>query len=145
MTNLLIDTPNTTLPAIVEALRPIHDRVLVRVLPEEPRLDGLVLVRDDPQSIDAVNEGTGDHSDYRRVPLMGEIIAVGPGRWHRPEHGKEFFKATIVKPGELVIFTNWNDWEAAPEGFAMITEGDIWGYPAPKQSCATTKRKPTKR
>ena len=105
---------------------PLYDRVLVEVLSEKPRLDGLILVKNDSTVSDAVNDGTVDHADYRRVPLLGRIVAVGPGKhdikWH--------FHPTTVKPGEVVIFTSWDDADGLLPGHHMIREGDIWGYPA---------------
>ena len=106
--------------------RLLHDRVLVRKLPEKARLDGLILIKDHPDKVDVVNNDTrGEHDDYRRLPLVGEVLQVGPGKWTV----KNKFKPTTVKPGEVVIFTDWNDWAGAPEDLFLITEGDIWGYP----------------
>lgn len=106
-------------------IRPLHDRVLVRRLPEAPRLDGLILIKNDASMMDVVHDGTDKHSDYRRVPLLGEVVAVGPGKYDE----KNRFHRTTVKPGDVVIFTDWNDWDQAPAGLYMIREGDVWGYP----------------
>jgi co-chaperonin GroES (HSP10) len=111
-------------------IRPLQDRVLVRAINQafttadlRPRSNGsIILIRKDSTLVDGV-EG-----DYRRMPLCGEVLAVGPGKYDK----KNRFHPTTVKPGEIVIFTDWNDWEQAPPGVHMITEGDIWGYPNAK-------------
>lgn len=105
--------------------QPTLDRVLVRRM-NKPREDGLVVVKENPNCVDVVsNQTDGNHGDYRRVPLLGVVVAVGPGRW---DHKKFKFRPTMVKPGEVVIFTEWNDWENAPEDLFLIREGDIWGH-----------------
>lgn len=111
----------------VQYFRPLHDRVLVRVIGKafttaelRPRANSrVILIRSEGNLVDGV-EG-----DYRRMPLLGEILAVGPGKYDE----KDRFQATTVKPGEVVVFTDWNDWEDAPAGVHMIREGDVWGYP----------------
>jgi co-chaperonin GroES (HSP10) len=102
---------------------PTLDRVLVRRI-AEPRKDGLVLIRENPDCVDVVsNQTDGAHGDYRRVPVLGVVVAVGPGRFDK----KFKFHPTTVKPGEVVIFTEWNDWAEAPEDLYLIREADIWG------------------
>lgn len=110
-------------------MQPLHDRVLVRRLPDDPHPLGLVLVKDAPDQVDVVHDLTDKHSDYRRVQLKGEILAVGPGKYDE----KFRFHPTHVKPGEVIFFSNWNDWDDAPKGLYMIREADIWGYPAQKK------------
>lgn len=113
-------------------IRPLQDRVLVRALGKafttadlRPRSNGsIILIRKDSTLVDGV-EG-----DYRRMPLLGEIIAVGPGVYD----AKNRFRPTVVKPGEVVVFTDWNDWDDAPAGIHMIREGDVWGYPQTNES-----------
>jgi co-chaperonin GroES (HSP10) len=107
--------------------RPLHDRVWIRRLPDE-LLDGPILIRrlrDDPRAIDAVNDGTEAHSDYRRMAAIGEIVAVGPGSYDKHHR----LQPTVVKPGQTVVFTDWNDFEGAPEGYQLVREADIWGFP----------------
>lgn len=109
-----------------EQIIPLHDRVLIERLPGAPRLDGLIVIRENPDCVDAVSATTdGDHADYRRVPILGRVVSVGRGK-----HDAKFrFHPTVVKPGDVVVFTDWNDWAEAPPGFHMVREGDIWGYP----------------
>lgn len=101
----------------------LEDRILVRRM-IVPRSDGLIIIKTDERSIDVVNDGTGDHGNYSRRSLIGTILKVGPGK--RNEKGK--FKPTTVKPGQVIVFSDWNDWEGAPEGLYLIREADIWGH-----------------
>lgn len=108
-------------------VKPLHDRVLLRKIEKEWKPEEIVWVRDHPEFVDVVENMTdGRHGDYRRMPIMGVILAVGPGK-----RDKKFrLRPTTVKPGEVVIFTDWNDWESAPKGVYMVREADIWGYAA---------------
>ena len=99
-----------------EQLRPILDRVLIRELPLP---GGLEIIREDPHSVDGRKEGPGD---YRRRPIRGIVISTGPGRWITPD----FFQSTAVRPGQIVTFSDWQDWEDAPQGYYLVTERDIW-------------------
>lgn len=101
-------------------LRPIHDRVLIEAIKDPEQ--GLIIVRNDPHVMDAVNDGTDAHSDYRRRGIKGTVIAVGPGKYGKHHQ----LQPTSVKPGQRVVFSDWNDWETAPEGFYLIREADIW-------------------
>ncbi|HUD64704.1 MAG TPA: hypothetical protein VMQ17_09005 [Candidatus Sulfotelmatobacter sp.] len=104
--------------------QPALDRVLVRRM-EKSDDNGLVVIRENPHLVDVVsNQTDGNHGDYRRVPVLGIVVAVGPGKYNQ----KFKFKPTTVKPGEVVIFTEWNDWADAPEGLYLIREADIWGH-----------------
>jgi len=108
----------------MKTLQPLHDRILVRRLPDEPHPLGIVLVKDDPNTVDVVHDLTDKHSDYRRIPIRGEILAVGPGKYD----DKFKWHSTTVKPGQCILFTNWNDWEDAPAGLYMIREADVMGF-----------------
>lgn len=105
-------------------IEPTQDRVIVRDFPQPSSL--VVLIRKNPNCVDVVSGQTkGDHGDYRRVGIYGEVIAVGPGKRDK----KDRLKRTTVKPGDKVQYTAWNDGEDfLPSGFRMITEGDIWGW-----------------
>ena len=103
-------------------IQPLHDRVLVRLL-EKERADGLVIIRERPDCVDLVGDGP-QHSDHRRVGFTGVVVAVGPGKLDE----KFKFRATRVKPGEVVTFSAWDDLDGRIPGHCMIREGDIWGY-----------------
>lgn len=103
---------------------PLRDGVLVRDLPQQPRGDGLIIIRENPEMHDAVTGTTdGTHGDYRRIGVVGEIIACGPGRTSK----KNRLIPLSVQPGDRITYTAWNDADdALPAGFRLIQEGDIW-------------------
>ena len=106
-------------------IQPTEDRVLVRRLMEQIDAKSILCIREHPECVDVVSHQTdGNHGDYRRTGLLGVIVAVGPGKYS--PRGK--FKPTTVKAGEVIIFSNWNDWADAPEDLFLIREADIWGY-----------------
>jgi len=65
-------------------LTPLHDRVVVRVIEDETRSPGGIVIPD----------------NAKEKPTQGEILAVGPGR--RTEDGNVI--PTSVKVGERVLF-----------------------------------------
>ena len=87
---------------------------------------GLIVIREHPDCVDVVsNQSDGAHGDYRRVGINGEVIKVGPGK--RDAKGR--LKPTIVKPGDKVRYTAWNDGDDfLPPGYRLIQEADIWGW-----------------
>jgi co-chaperonin GroES (HSP10) len=106
------------------SIQPIHDRVLIRELPPAQRKDGLIIIREHPDKKDFLsNDTTGEHQDVQRVGAMGVVVAVGPGVWDE----KFKFHPTTLRPGEVVVFTAWDDLEGAIPGHVMVREGDIWG------------------
>lgn len=108
-------------PARVRLLR---DRVLVRRI-DKPTDSGLVVIREHPEMVDFIDgDKTGAHNDNRRVGLTGVVVAVGPGVYD--EDGD--FHRTTVQPGEVVMFTAWNDAADIFPGHNLIREGDIWGW-----------------
>jgi co-chaperonin GroES (HSP10) len=105
--------------------QPGEDRVLVRRIAEQIDAKSILCIREHPECVDVVsNQVDGNHGDYRRTGLLGVIVAVGPGKMSP----RFKFRPTTVKPGEVIVFSNWNDWEDAPEGLYLIREADIWGY-----------------
>jgi co-chaperonin GroES (HSP10) len=106
--------------------QPLDNRVLVRDSPVRSHPQGLVVVRENPDQVDVVsNQTDGDHGDYRRIAIDGEVIACGPGKLD-----KKLRRIPLsVKPGERVRYTSWQDGEGLfPPGFRLIREADIWGY-----------------
>lgn len=106
--------------------QPLRDGVIVRDFGQKTHPLGLVLIRENPEMVDVVsNQTDGSHGDYRRIPIDGEVIAVGPGKYD----AKGRRKPTVVKPGDKVRYSTWNDApDVLPEGFRMIQEADIWGW-----------------
>ena len=85
--------------------QPLHDRVLVRRLPEEKK-QGLIII---PEVA-------------RKKAVYAKVLAVGPGAWR-----DGYFCKTAVKPGDVVLVpgagNNYPDWEEDER--LMIQEGDI--------------------
>lgn len=116
--------PQASFPIDPYKFTPLHDGVLVRDLPQAPRGDGLIVIRENPELVNAISgttDGSGD--DYRRVGIVGEVIAIGPGRLSKRNRRIPM----TVKPGYQVTCTAWNDLELGlPKGFRLVCEGDIW-------------------
>ena len=91
------------------ALKPLHDRVLVkRTESEEKTAGGLII----PETA-------------KEKPAEGEIIAVGEGL--RKDNGDLIPMA--VKPGDKVLFGKWNGQDITVDGeeLLMMKETDIMG------------------
>ena len=116
--------PQADFPIDPFKFTPLHDGVLVRDLPEAPRGDGLIVIRENPELVNAISgttDGSGD--DYRRVGIVGEVIAIGPGRLSKRNRRIPM----TVKPGDRITCTSWNDLELGlPKGFRLVREGDVW-------------------
>lgn len=92
--------------------KPLHDRILVRRIPED---DSHKLI---------VAPGIA-----KEKPLQAEVLAVGPGKWRHDEYG-EFFTPTQVKPGMRVMLSpsvNVGTWPDIFDGtgITMVNERDI--------------------
>ncbi len=89
------------------ALRPLHDRVLVRRVEEEARSAGGIIIPDTAQE----------------KPMQGEVVATGPGA--RNEKGELI--ALDVKAGETILFGKWSGTEVKLDGEELIImkESDI--------------------
>jgi chaperonin GroES len=91
------------------ALRPLHDRVLVRRLEEDERTAGGIIIPD----------------TAKEKPMQGEVLAVGPGA--RDEKG--VLVPLEVEVGDRVIFNKWSGTEVTIDGqeLAIMKEADIMG------------------
>ena len=100
--------PQATAKAL-SSLHPLHDRVLVRRI-EEPSKSSIII----PEVA-------------KTKPLRGVVVAVGPGR----KNSDGVFQETMVKPGDIVLFTASVDVPYADlvhDGdLVMMSEGDILG------------------
>lgn len=87
-------------------VRPLADRVVVKVLEQEERTKGGIVLPD----------------TAKEKPQQGEVIAVGPGAW---EEGKR--RPLEVKEGDRVIFSRYAGTEVKIEGeeFLLLSERDI--------------------
>ena len=91
------------------ALKPLHDRVLVkRTESEEKTAGGLII----PESA-------------KEKPSEGEVVACGDGA--RKDKGELI--AMAVKPGDKILFGKWSGTEVTieGEGMLMMKESDIMG------------------
>ena len=91
------------------ALKPLHDRVLVRRTESEEKTSGGLIIPD----------------SAKEKPSEGEIVAAGPGA--RKDSGELIEMG--VKAGDKVLFGKWSGTEVTIDGeeLLMMKEGDIMG------------------
>lgn len=91
------------------ALRPLHDRVLVKRLESETKTAGGIILVESAQE----------------KPSEGEVIAVGTG--NKAEDGT--VTALDVKAGDKVLFGKWGGTEVKIDGedLLIMKESDIMG------------------
>ena len=89
--------------------RPLHDRVLIKVLDSEEKTKGGIIIPD----------------TAKEKPQEGEVVAVGPGA--RTEDGKTV--KMDVKVGDKVIFGKWSGTEIKIDNieYSIMKESDIMG------------------
>ena len=89
--------------------RPLHDRVLIKVLDSEEKTKGGIIIPD----------------TAKEKPQEGEVVAVGPGA--KNEDGK--VAAMDVKVGDIVLFGKWSGTEVKIDGkeYSIMKESDIMG------------------
>ena len=91
------------------ALRPLHDRVLVKRLESETKTAGGIILPDTAQE----------------KPSEGEVVAVGNGT--KAENGT--VTALDVKAGDKILFGKWSGTEVKVDGedLLIMKESDIMG------------------
>ena len=89
--------------------RPLHDRVLIKVLDSEEKTAGGIIIPD----------------TAKEKPQEGEVVAVGPGS--KNDNGK--IAPMDVKVGDVVLFGKWSGTEVKMNGddFLIMKESDIMG------------------
>jgi len=89
--------------------RPLHDRVLIKVLDSEEKTSGGIIIPD----------------TAKEKPQEGEVVAVGPGA--KSEDGK--IVSMDVKVGDIVLFGKWSGTEIKIDGteYSIMKESDIMG------------------
>ncbi|MCC2655535.1 MAG: co-chaperone GroES [Panacagrimonas sp.] len=89
------------------ALRPLHDRVIVKRLEEDKKSAGGILIPD----------------TAAEKPLRAEVISVGPGK--RSDDGK--VHALDVKKGDKVLIGKYSGTEVKVDGedLVVLREDDI--------------------
>jgi len=89
------------------AIRPLHDRVLVKRLESEEKTKGGIIIPD----------------TAKEKPLEGKVIAVGPGK--RDENGK--IQPLDVKKNDKILFGKYAGTEIKIDGdeVVILREDDI--------------------
>ena len=91
------------------AIRPLHDRVLVRRLEDEKKSPGGIVIPD----------------TAAEKPMQGEVIAVGNGKVQ--DNGEQ--RPLDVKAGDKVLFGKYSGTEVKVDGEELLVmrEDDIMG------------------
>tara|TARA_B100000965_G_C19601106_1_gene762735 strand:+ start:6435 stop:6737 length:303 start_codon:yes stop_codon:yes gene_type:complete len=89
--------------------RPLHDRVLIKVLDSEEKTAGGIIIPD----------------SAKEKPQEGEVVAVGPG----VKNDKGSISPMDVKVGDIVLFGKWSGTEVKIDGkeYSIMKESDIMG------------------
>lgn len=92
--------------------RPLHDRVLLRLVEQEAKTAGGIIIPDTAQE----------------KPMEGEVVAVGTG--HVNDNGD--VRPLDVKSGDRVIFSKWAGTEVSIDGedLMVMKESDLIGIVA---------------
>ena len=95
--------------------RPLHDRVLIKVLDSEEKTSGGIIIPD----------------TAKEKPHEGEVVAVGPGA--KNDDGK--VAPMDVKVGDIVLFGKWSGTEVKIDGkeYSIMKESDIMGISKSKK------------
>ena len=95
--------------------RPLHDRVLIKVLDSEEKTSGGIIIPD----------------TAKEKPQEGEVVAVGPGAIN--ESGK--LAPMDVKVGDIVLFGKWSGTEVKIDDkeYSIMKESDIMGISKSKK------------
>jgi len=95
--------------------RPLHDRVLIKVLDSEEKTSGGIIIPD----------------TAKEKPQEREVVAVGPGA--KSEDGK--ISPMDVKVGDIVLFGKWSGTEVKIDGteYSIMKESDIMGISKSKK------------
>lgn len=96
------------LPLPKLTVEPLHDRVVIRALPEETMTPGGLHIPD----------------VAKEKPVQGEVIAVGPGRWERGQ-----LVPMSLRVGDRVIYGKYTGTQVELEGETLILlrETDVLG------------------
>ncbi len=95
--------------------KPLHDRVLIKVLDSEEKTTGGIIIPD----------------TAKEKPQEGEVVAVGPGA--KSDDGK--ISPMDVKVGDIVLFGKWSGTEVKINGteYSIMKESDIMGISKSKK------------
>ncbi len=94
---------------MVTAIRPLHDRVLIRRIDEQEQVRGAIIIPD----------------TAKEKPQQGEVIAVGEGKFR--DDGTR--QTLDVKPGDRVLFGKYGGSEVkiGDEEYLIMREDEILG------------------
>ncbi len=89
-------------------LKPLADRVIIKPLPAEEKTKGGIIVPD----------------TAKEKPVMGEVMAVGPGK--RGDDGK--IVPMEVKVGDKVLYGKYSGTEVTVDGeeYLIMRESDVF-------------------
>ena len=95
--------------------KPLHDRVLIKVLDSEEKTAGGIIIPD----------------TAKEKPQEGEVMAIGAGA--KTEEGKII--PMDVKVGDKVLFGKWSGTEIKIDGieYSIMKESDIMGISKSKK------------
>ena len=95
--------------------RPLHDRVLIKVLDSDEKTAGGIIIPD----------------TAKEKPQEGEVVAVGPGA--KSDEGK--VSPMDVKVGDIVLFGKWSgtDVKIDSKEYSIMKESDIMGISKSKK------------
>ena len=95
--------------------RPLHDRVLIKVLDSEEKTAGGIIIPD----------------SAKEKPQEGEVVAVGAGS--KNEDWK--ISPMDVKIGDIVLFGKWSGTEVKIDNkeYSILKESDIMGISKSKK------------
>ena len=113
--SLLLQQPMAAVSLSVSTVKPLGDRVFVKVSESEEKTAGGILLPD----------------TAKEKPQEGEVVAVGPGS--KNEEGKIF--PMDVKIGDIVLFGKWSGTEVKIDGkeYSIMKESDIMGISKSKK------------
>jgi len=88
-------------------LKPLGDRIVVKVIEEEEKTPGGIVLPD----------------TAKEKPIVGEVVAVGPGRML--DNGQRV--ALEVKVGDKVVFSKYGGTEVKIDGeeYLIMRESDV--------------------
>jgi chaperonin GroES len=91
------------------AIKPLHDRVVIKPLDQETKTKGGIIIPD----------------TAKEKPQEGKVIAAGPGA--RDANGKR--QPLGVKVGDKVLYGKWSGTEVKVDGqdVVVMKESDLFG------------------
>ncbi len=97
----------TTIALQVATVKPLGDRIFLKVSAPEPKTEGGILLPDTAQE----------------KPQIGEVLAVGPGQ--RNEKGVR--QPVDVNVGDKVLYSKYSgtDIQMGHEDYVLVSENDI--------------------